>query len=97
MKEAANQGGLVGIRKSAAEAEIANINSAAMFTGVSRENRLKLIKMTASQKTNTARKGMGIELSACSNRSRRVCVTSVATCIARFLSKRCASVFGDNS
>jgi hypothetical protein len=68
---------------------------ATMFIGVRRENKLKLIKIMASQKISIARKGMGIEVSACSKRSRRVCATSVASCIARSLNERCASVFGE--
>ena len=50
-------------RKSAADADNAKTNSAAMSVGLRWVNKLKLAKMIASQKIRTARNGMGIELS----------------------------------
>ena len=62
-----------------------------------RANRLKLAKMMVSQKINTTRNGIGIELSVCVNSSKRVCAISVLVCIARACRERCDSFCGESS
>jgi hypothetical protein len=44
--------------------------------------------MMVTQKISTTRNGIGIELSACANSSKRVCAKSVLICIARAWSER---------
>jgi hypothetical protein len=53
--------------------------------------------MMVSHNTNIARKGMGIELAACVNGSKRVRAPSVLICSARALMERWVSFCGDSS
>src|ERR1700694_2686384 len=76
------------IRKIAPEADRAQMNKTPAATGLRRENRPKLAKITESQKIKTARKGVGIELPPCSSNNRRVCARPTLSSTARLLSKR---------
>ena len=74
------------IKKIAPEADKANTNRIAIRVGLSRENKLKLANMKASQNTSTVRNGTVIESPPCSNRSKRVCAKSLLTATALSLS-----------
>lgn len=64
------------IRKTAADAEKALANSAATIVRFGRANRPKLTKISVSQNTSTAMKGLGIPLPDSARRT-RVCAKSM--------------------
>ena len=72
------------------------MQSAAMVVALLSAKRLKLTKMTVSQKISTTRKGIGIDLPVLTNSSRRVFVRSVVASIALAWRERWASFRGDS-
>src|SRR5262245_8991529 len=71
------------IKKIAPAADTEKMKRDQTTTAFVSANKLKLANMMVSQNTNTTRNGVGIEVSDCTNSSKRAFATSVIVSIAR--------------